>query len=224
MQQKPNYQERKGLKLWTVLILCLLLLGVAGFVHIFDAARETGIKKSLEFFPKEVGQWKAHTDRRISESEALLLGLDDYLFRDYSSPGGGNINFYASFFSANNKDKGFHSPLNCMPGSGWDVASVENVSLQLPDGEEVQTRKMLLMRGSEYQLSLYWYQCRSRIIASEYWERIYRVMDSIRYNRTDGAFVRLLVTGSGVDHNGLEELKGFASRIIPLLEKHFPDV
>ncbi len=224
MQQKQNNQERKGLRLWMVALLCLLLLGAAGFVHSFDTGGETEINKSLEFFPKEIGQWQARNDMRMSDREAAMLGVDDYSFRDYSSPDGGRINFYASFFGANNQEKGFHSPLNCMPGSGWDIASTENVSLQLPDGREVQVRKMLLVRGSDYQISLYWYHCRSRIIASEYWERVYRVLDSIRYSRTDGAFIRLIATGSDADGQALEKLKDFASQVIPLLDEHLPGV
>ncbi len=223
MQQKQKNQERKGLRLGMVLILCLFLLGTAGFVHSFDSGGDTEIKKSLEFFPSEIGQWQMRNDRRISDAEAALLGVDDYTFRDYSS-GNARINFYASFFGANNRDKGFHSPLNCMPGSGWDIASTENIALQLPDGQEVLVRKMLLVRGSDYQVSLYWYQCRSRIIASEYWERVYRVLDSVRYSRTDGAFIRLIATGSDAEGQALSQLKDFASQVIPLLDEHLPGV
>ena len=40
---------------------------------------------------------------------------------------------------------------------------------------------------------LYWYQSHGRVVASEYWGRIYTVTDAIRYNRTDAALVRVIV-------------------------------
>ncbi len=224
MKQKQNNHNQNGFTLWKVGILCLLLLGAAGFVHSFDSEAETDIKIPLSHFPHEIGKWKAQNDMDLLDSVAAILGVDDYAFRDYRSPEGTTINFYASYFTANNRNKGFHSPLNCMPGSGWSVTSTETVDVLLPDGNEVQVRKMLLQRGSQYQMSFYWYQCRSRIIASEYWERIYRVLDSIRYSRTDGAFIRLIVTGSDGDVEVQEELNKFAGQVIPLLEEHFPGI
>lgn len=217
-------QKHNGPILWKVALLCLLLLGAAGFVHSFDSEAEKDIEIPLRYFPQEIGKWEVRNEMSLMDSVSAVLGVDDYSFRDYRSPEGTTINFYASYFGANNRNKGFHSPLNCMPGSGWSVTSTDFVDLVLPDGSQVRVRKMLLQRGSQYQLSLYWYQCRSRIIASEYWERIYRVLDSIKYSRTDGAFIRLIVTGADDDIAVLQELKKFAAQVIPLLEEHFPGV
>ena len=44
-------------------------------------------------------------------------------------------------------------------------------------------------------LVLYWYQSHGRVIASEYWGKIYMVTDAIRLNRTDAALVRVLHLG-----------------------------
>lgn len=225
MAKDLDNQTQSGLKLWKALLVCLLLLLTAGFVHSFDAEAETEIDKPLRHFPYQIGPWQAHDDLGLTENISAILGVDDYSFRDYYAPQGSSINFYASFFAANTRNKGFHSPLNCMPGSGWNIASTENITLKLPgQDKEVQVRKMLLMRGSEYQVSLYWYQCRSRVIASEYWERFYRVLDSIRYGRTDGAFVRLIATGKENQAQALQDLKDFATQAIPLLEEHLPGV
>ena len=40
---------------------------------------------------------------------------------------------------------------------------------------------------------LYWYQSRGRVVGSEYWSKIYLVLDAARYNRTDAALVRVVV-------------------------------
>ena len=224
MEQKQDNQIWKGFRLGKVVVLCLLLLGGAGFVHSFDSEVETAIEIPLDSFPHEIGRWQALNDIELTASAAEMLGVDDYAYRNYQSPEGRVINLYASYFSAIKQGKGYHSPLNCMPGSGWGIASTENITLVLPDGKEVKVRKMLLNRGSSYHYSLYWYQGRSRIVAFEYLDMIYRLLDSIRYGRTDGAFVRLIVLGSQDQARAFEELKEFARDIIPILEEHFPGV
>jgi EpsI family protein len=166
MTKDQDSQIWKGFNLWKVAFLCLLLLGGAGFVHSFDSEMETAIEIPLDSFPYEIGKWEARHDIELSVSASEMLGVDDYSYRNYQSPEGRVINFYASYFSAIRQGKGYHSPLNCMPGSGWGIASTENIILALPDGREVKVRKMLLNRGAHYHYSLYWYQGRSRIIAS----------------------------------------------------------
>jgi len=208
-----------------VVFICLLLSGAAVFVHHFDTEVEISIKKPLESIPRQIGKWKGGSDLAMSDGASSMLGVDDYVLRDYKSPEGVHINFYASFFSAINRNKGFHSPLHCMPGSGWSVSATDNIRIDLPNRQEdAVVRMMLLKHGSEFQLSLYWYQCRSKIFASEYWELFYRVLDSFRYRRTDGAFIRLIAAGVEDQAVALKNLKIFAAKVIPLLENHLPEV
>jgi EpsI family protein len=49
----------------------------------------------------------------------------------------------------------------------------------------------ILRKGSDEQLVLYWYQSHGRIVASEYWGKVYLVYDALRLNRTDAALVRI---------------------------------
>jgi hypothetical protein len=43
---------------------------------------------------------------------------------------------------------------------------------------------------------IYWYQGRGRIVASEYQDKVYTVLDSVLRRRSDGAMVRIM-TGVG---------------------------
>ena len=45
--------------------------------------------------------------------------------------------------------------------------------------DEATVSEMLIRNGDEYQVVLYWFQNRGRIIASEYWEKIYLVLDAL---------------------------------------------
>ena len=61
---------------------------------------------------------------------------------------------------------------------------------------------------------IYWYQGRGRTVASEYWGKIYTVIDSVRLRRSDAAMIRVTVPIVSVDAASLDaaaELAGKAS-------------
>jgi len=51
--------------------------------------------------------------------------------------------------------------------------------------------KYLIQNGDHKELLVYWYQGRGRAVASEYWGKVYTVLDSVRLRRSDGAMVRI---------------------------------
>jgi len=209
--------------LYRVLVLCLLLIGTGVFIQTFDSKASVPIDKPLYQFPQKITGWESGRNQDIDEKVLDVLKLDDYVYRDYASQGK-RINFYASYFSYVSNNKGYHSPLNCMPGSGWNIASTSPVFVELPSGKEVEVMKLILQKGSQREVSLYWYQCRGRIIHSEYTERVYRVIDSLLYGRSDGAFIRLIATnGFENTQEATAALKTFAGKAIPKLWNYLPE-
>ena len=208
-----------------IVILSVLFLLCALFVYAFDKDSATPIATSLQHFPLTLGTWQALNTQAMGEDIESVLGVDDYILRNYRNPQGTQINVYVSYFSYTDRNKGYHSPLNCMPGSGWNIAETSPVALDLPGtGQEATVNRLILQNGERKMVSLYWYQCRGRILHNEYVERIYRVIDSIFMNRTDGAFIRLLAVNS--DQKVQEDtamLKDFATRIIPELREYLPE-
>ena len=97
------------------------------------------------------------------------------------------------------------------------------VRIPVHDGRQVKVSYMLLQKGDNKQLILYWFQGRGRVMHSEYEERIYRVLDAVFKKHTEGAFVRIVSSDRG-DHieETLEGMVDFTSRIIPILEEHLP--
>ncbi len=208
--------------LYRTIIVCFIFLASAAFLHAFDMDAQTPIKKPLAQFPERIGNWKSGKSQPLQEDVARVLGVDDYVFRNYFGPNGETISFYASYFAYTDRTKGYHSPLNCMPGSGWNIAGTKPVELQLQHRGRETVNRIVLQNGAEKQVALYWYQCRGRIIQNEYWERIYRVIDSLWRQRTDGAFVRLILH-QRPDEANESRLKQFAAAVIPILSNHLPE-
>jgi len=73
------------------------------------------------------------------------------------------------------------------------MSDADRVSIALPDGRSIIANKYLIQNGEQKELLVYWYQGRGRAVASEYWGKIYTVVDSVLIRRSDGAMVRVIV-------------------------------
>jgi EpsI family protein len=121
--------------------------------------------------------------------------------------------------------------MNCMPGSGWEPTRRGRLTLELAGvaGEPpraVDVNRVLVQKGLDRMLVVYWYQAHGRVVASEYWGKIYTVVDAIRLNRSDGAMVRLIVPVDGRSSRGEEDAERaaleFARALIPVLGRYLP--
>lgn len=209
---------------WRIWLVCALFLGCAGLIRSMEHGKPVPLSKPLGDFPYDVGPWRGGANETLPENVVRVLGVDDYVSRLYEGPGG-PIHFYASYFATTWGGKSYHSPRNCMPGSGWDVAKLEVLPIEVnnPHPHTVEVSRMIMHKGAERQVVLYWYQGRGRIMPTEYSERLYRVLDSLLHQRTDGAFVRLIVpvTDGQVDR-AQETAVAFARQVIPAVTQYLP--
>lgn len=183
------------------------------------------IKKSLAEFPKKIGDYELTDSFQSSTGVLELLGVDDYIQYNYVSASGDYINLYVGYYRAVGVEGAYHSPKNCIPGGGWGIDSVDEVTLkQGVEGDSESTiSKMIIRMGPEYQLVYYWFQNRGRIIASEYWEKIYLVLDAIFKGRRDGTFVRIISYVPEGKFDVVEEkVQNFAELVLVELENHLP--
>lgn len=178
--------------------------------------------KPFSQFPLEIGQWqgqKGELDQKVYN----ILGVEDYILSNYRKTSGEMVNVYVGFYQSQKEGDIIHSPKNCMPGAGWKITDTSIVDVNVSDtGKDIKVIKLLLQKGAEKQIVLYWFQSRGRIIASEYMQKIWLVIDSVIKQRTDGSFVRLISTVAADEETTLNVLKEFAREIYPVLTEHIP--
>lgn len=176
-----------------VLLIAIVAVGV--LVNTWAYLGEAHVeRKQLKEFPAQVGAWRQVGPDQVLDAETMkVLRATDYLLRDFSGPSGRTANFYVGYYATQRDGASYHSPLNCLPGSGWILSEPGKVTLPLPDGSSFIANKYVIQNGEYKSLMLYWYQGRGRAIASEYWGKIYTVIDSVRLRRSDGALVRVTV-------------------------------
>lgn len=206
----------------TFLVAAIMLMGVAA-VHYTNVGEKVPPRRPLSEFPMHVGAWKGKSER-FSDKIYDVLGVDDSVLANYKNSENLLVNLYIGFYGSQKKGDLIHSPKNCMPGAGWNIVASNIIDIQKSPERKEKVIKLLLQNGTKRQMMLYWYHSRGRIISSEYWQKIYLVIDSIFRHRTDGAFVRLITP---IDDNGetvaLNRLVGFAETMMPLLNEYLPD-
>ncbi len=181
-------------------------------------------KKKFSTFPKQVGAWigkESFFEQKIYDK----LGVDDSVLISYKSNDTREVQLYVGYYESQREGDLIHSPKNCMPGSGWNITdtSLEEIIIPGNKTKKIKAIKLILEKGINKQVVLYWFQSRGRFIASEYWQKIYLVWDAIFKNRTDGSFVRLIapVNDKGVE-SATDHLKSFAVAVIPILNEYIP--
>jgi len=214
--------------IYRALVICALL----GATTVFLAnARRTEIavtRTAFAAFPMQVDQWKAVNDPPLDEAVLRVLGVDDYLSRAYFGPNGAVVGLYMGFYGSQRQGDTIHSPLNCLPGAGWEPVSEGRMTITNVDGagRDITVNRYIVQKGLERQLVLYWYQSHGRVVASEYWSKLHLITDAIRLNRTDGSMVRVIApihmnaNDGGAAAERLAE--PFVRAIFPLLPAYLP--
>ena len=207
--------------------IVVLLLFVATWFVLQGSSGVTmvEIKKKLSAIPTNIGDFRLAETFQSSADVLELLGVDDYIQYNYLNESQERINLYAGYYQAVGVTGSYHSPKNCLPGGGWGIDSIEEVTLNSGIEGEIESNvtQMIIRSGDNYQVVIYWYQNRGRIIASEYWEKVYLVFDAIVQGRRDGTFVRIMThSGSKEVEKAIERAQHFAEDAMVLLEEHLP--
>jgi EpsI family protein len=213
-----------------VLALCL----VAASVLIARASRVESVPPREPFatFPQEIGSWKGVNQPAFDPQVLAQLRVDEYLNRVYFT-GRVGVGFYVGYYRTQREGQTMHSPLNCMPGAGWEPVRKDYLPIQVQEGatpssapRSIVVNRLTIQKGTEKQVVLYWYQSHGRVVASEYWGKIYTVVDAIRTNRTDAAMIRVIapVAGSdaGAEATAEQVAVQFAQAAFPLLGRYLP--
>ena len=206
--------------------MVLLLLAGGAVVNFWAAAGEARVARhALGEFPSDVGRWRQiGPDARFDAATMAVLRADDYVSRDYAASDGNTASLYVGYYLTQRTGATYHSPLNCLPGSGWELGEASTVEVSPGDGARAFTaNRYVIEHGNERQVMLYWYQGRGRAVASEYWDKVYTVLDSIRLRRSDGAMVRVLVPVRSTEERALEAATQFAAQIAPNLAPYVPN-
>ena len=210
-------------------VLCVVLGVTTLYLANNQRVEAAVVREAFASFPMQIGNWQGQADPPLEKSILDVLGVDDYLSRIYYRADGHAVGVYMGFYASQRQGDTIHSPMNCLPGAGWEPVSEGRLTIPNIDGQgrDVVVNRYIVQKGLERQLVLYWYQSHGRVVASEYWSKAYLINDAIRLNRTDGSLVRVIApiaVGSEDDGAAAERLaEEFVRVIFPLLPAYLPN-
>ena len=177
-------------RFWMLFVM-LLLSGAV--INVWQRAGEARVtRQSLKDFPAQLGEWNQHGgDQTLDQETQRVLRADDYLSRNFES-NGRMASFYVGYYATQRNVATYHSPLNCLPGAGWVMSDGGRITITPAVGPAFEANRYVIQNGNQRALMIYWYQGRGKAVASEYWAKIYTVVDSVRRRRSDGALVRVM--------------------------------
>lgn len=211
-----------------LLIVSLLLLLTTVYLSRTMRAEPTAPRESLNSCPLTFDDWNGRQASALDEGTLALLGVDDYINRVYLDADKRPVNLYIGYYGSQREGDTIHSPLNCLPGAGWSPISVGRIEVPVasPAGgtprHAITVNRYIIEKGLDRQLVLYWYQSHGRVVASEYWGKIFLVLDAIRTNRTDGALVRIIAPVTTTESDAERQAVDFAEALYPLLGQYLP--
>ncbi len=213
----------QGRHFWALVALLIAAGAVINFWEVVGEARVA--RQALAEFPAEFGGWaRRGPDARFDAATEAILRADDYVSRDYTDSSGRLASLYVGYYGTQRTGATYHSPLNCLPGSGWTLDDPETVSIKPAGGAPAfEANRYIIRNAGQSQLLVYWYQGRGRAVASEYWDKVYTVLDSIRLRRSDGAMVRVLVPVGRSEAEAMETATRFAAEVAPHLAAYVPE-
>ena len=193
----------------------VLLAGVI----VIDAsvpAEQLPPRSPLSTLSENIGRWRFAGDVVIDDDSLRVLNANDYVSRSYASPEG-TADLFIAYYGSQRQGETMHSPLNCLPATGWEQVTAQEISIDARPAA-VAANRLVIQKGLDRQLVIYWYQSHGRTIASEYASKAFLVLDSIRLHRSDAALVRIVAPADGD-----RAASDFIRALRPVLSRYIPD-
>jgi EpsI family protein len=217
----------RSAKYWAVFILLAATLTTLRLRGDTDRVPPT---PPLALMPGTIGAWTAQ-DYPLDSETLAVLGDGRFLNRVYSNlgPTGRSVeapvSLFIGYFPTQRSGQSIHSPQNCLPGAGWAFLSSKVINLPTADGRPYPVGEYLIGNAGQKQVVLYWYLAHGRSVANDYLAKAYMMLDAVRWNRTDGALVRI-VTPVGQDEpveSAEQRAANFANQVTPILPRFIPN-
>ncbi|SLN54376.1 Transmembrane exosortase (Exosortase_EpsH) [Roseovarius albus] len=174
-------------------------------------------------FPARMGEWRAGPHQPLDPQIEGVLKADDYLSVYVNNPGHQqSVELFIAWYN-DQSGGGVHSPEVCLPGAGWEIASLEQVEVN-PAGSAFTLNEVVIQKGVQRMLAYYWYDQNSTRTASMYQAKLQLMLGKFASGRNDSAIVRLITPireGEGVDSARLR-LNDMLEEVVKPLQRFVP--
>ena len=211
----------------------LLLALAALFLHHRGSTDQVPRSRPLDQMPRELGSWHGE-DQPIAQEALDVLGKGIFLNRVYLPSSSlpsvdpalqAPVSLFIGYFPTQRTGSTIHSPQNCLPGAGWTFESTGTTDVSAVAGKDTRVGDYVVSNGPAKLEILYWYQTQGKAIANDYRAKFQLMADSIRYNRSDAALVRVITPIQKGESREVarNRAKAFTRNFLPILPAFVPN-
>jgi EpsI family protein len=208
-----------------ILTLSSCLFAAAAYLSSATTAEVTPARRSLADFPIQMAEW---TGERLPDFEpgiVAVLGVDEYVNLTYARDRTRDVGLYIGYYASQRQGDAIHSPMNCLPGAGWQPLSHSYLTIPIEGAAPIAVNRYIIEKDAARMVVLYWYQSHGRVVANEYRSKALMVYDAIRLNRTDAALIRVVspvLPGDPDDGAAGAHAVEFVQDMFPTLDAYLP--
>ncbi len=201
---------------WQVLAILGLLCATLAASRLSEPRVPEYLAQPLDTIPWRIAGFTGSSNPPLSPGVLHQLLADSYLTRTYRNPSM-TADLFIAFYARQRAGENMHSPKHCLPGAGWEIWNYGSTGISV-NGRDVTINNYSISHSGERRVVLYWYQLKSRIVASEYLGKLLLARDALVQNSTAGSIVRIIVP----DQPGvLDEGRKFASDVAVSVQRCF---
>ena len=202
------------------LVAAALIVAAGIYASGASAPERLPSRETLATTPVSLQAWQG-LDVALDDDVLAQLGVDDYINRRYIAEDAPPVALYVGYYASQRQGDTIHSPQNCLPGAGWRPVSAERTTVDL-GGRTVPVNRFIIQKGLDRQAVFYWYQGRSRVVANEFANKAWLMLDAARLRRTDGGLVRAITPVSSTPDAAFATLTTFSTALFPHLSSRLP--
>jgi EpsI family protein len=197
------------------ILLALAFLATYGFTRAV-APVPPAAPADLAALPMTLPPWAGVTAPPLPADVMAGLAADSYLRRYYGASQQW-VEMDVAYYAQPRAGATMHSPLNCLPGSGWQITQVDTVTL--PHLADARIRAITVARGETRYAIAYWFQSGDRVLTGEASTRFQLLADALRRQPSDAGLVRVMAPLTTPNARTL--VVDFAERLLPEVSRVF---
>src|SRR5262249_40354429 len=146
---RPEHPRRMGGRViagrLALVAACVLATGAALRVA---AASDLAPSARLDRLPLVIDGWRGADDAPLDADAAREVNSDAYVLRDYAR-GAEQLGLYVAYYATQRSGRTIHSPLNCLPGTGWEWLERGQRTVAVPGGATIAVNRALAQRDAD---------------------------------------------------------------------------
>ena len=189
-----------------IAIIATVLVALAGWTHLRPAIVNASAPDFASTIPLAFGDWAGRDAPALDPDVATILAATQYVHRFYGLRSTGfdqRVEMDIAYYERPQAGAAMHSPLNCLPGNGWQV--IESHTTRVRAGDRTWNVRRLVVDRKGYRIAMaYWFQNDGGVVGNEFEQRLHLLTSGLRGRTTDAALVRVMALDTETGRRALE--------------------